>query len=189
MAKRKVIIVTDGDRKALKTIEWATHQIGGRCISMSAGNPTPIDGNHIVKLIKTTPHDPVVVMVDDKGCRDFGVGEQALVEIARHPDIEVLGILAVASNTDCTQGIKVDASINRFGELVAGPVDKLGHQELPGHKYLEGDTVDIINQLEVPIVIGIGDIGKMEKADDLKYGSPITLMALKEILKRNGMLD
>lgn len=186
MSKYQVIIVTDGDRKARKTIEWAARQIGGRCISMSAGNPTPIDGKSIVELIKKTPHGPVLIMVDDKGYREKGVGEEALETVVRHPDIEVLGVLAVASNTDYTQGIKVDFSVNRFGELIDGPVDKLGIQELPGHKYLEGDTVDILNQIEVPVVIGIGDIGKMDKADDLGKGSPITLMAIKEILKRSG---
>lgn len=186
MTKHQVIIVTDGDRKARKTVEWAARQIGGRCISMSAGNPTPIDGKKIVELVKQTPHGPVLIMVDDKGYRQAGPGEEALEAIVRHPDIEVLGVLAVASNTHYTQGIRVDFSVNKFGELVEGPVDKLGLQELPDHKYLEGDTVDILNKIDVPIVIGIGDIGKMDKADDLGKGSPITLMAIKEIMKQSG---
>lgn len=189
MTKRKVIIVTDGDRRARRTIEWATHQIGGRCISMSAGNPTPIDGNQIVDLIKQTPHDPVVVMVDDRGVSDFGVGERALEVVAKHPDIDVLGVLAVASNTECLEGIHVDASIDKYGKFVDLPVDKSGKREVPGNIILEGDTVDIINHLNIPIIIGIGDIGKMDGADDILYGSPITLKALKEILKRSGFED
>ena len=187
MSKRRVIIVTDGDRKALKTMEWTARQIGGRCISMSAGNPTPIKGGHIVKLIMETPYDPVIVMVDDKGYSGYGKGEEALEAIVGNPEIEILGVIAVASNTDYTEGIRVDVSINRYGEMVDGPVDKLGKQELPSHKYLEGDTVDILNRLNVPVVIGLGDIGKMEKADDLSKGSPITLLAVKEILRRNGI--
>ena len=186
MARRKVIIVTDGDRKACKTLEWAARQIGGRCISLSAGNPTPLSGESIVDQVKKTPYDPVIVMVDDKGCSGYGRGEQALEAIVRHPEVEVLGVLAVASNTDCTEGIHPDICIDRWGNMSDGPVDKMGQREMPGHLYLEGDTVDILNSLDIPVVIGIGDIGKMEQADDLGKGSPITLAALQEILQRSG---
>ncbi|WP_222430861.1 stage V sporulation protein AE, partial [Bacillus licheniformis] len=39
-AKRKVILVTDGDIYAAKAIEYAARKTGGRCISQSAGNPS-----------------------------------------------------------------------------------------------------------------------------------------------------
>lgn len=38
--KRKVILVTDGDVYAAKTIEYAASKVGGRCISQSKGNPS-----------------------------------------------------------------------------------------------------------------------------------------------------
>ena len=50
--KRRIIIVTDGDGFARRAVETATTNIGGRCISRSAGNPTPIRGKEIVDFIK-----------------------------------------------------------------------------------------------------------------------------------------
>ena len=98
--KRKVIVVTDGDEIARKTVEVAAEKVGGCCISASAGNPTPISGEKIVELIKTADKDPVLVMLDDKGCRDKGKGEMALEYIAKSPEVELIGVIAVASNTD-----------------------------------------------------------------------------------------
>src|SRR6056297_1712330 len=104
--KRKIILVTDGDRCARKTLEKAVLNIGGRCISRSGGNPTPIGSAEIVSLIKEAKNDPVVVMVDDRGHIGMGNGEQAMYEIVNHPEIEVLGIVAVASNTKGVRGVK-----------------------------------------------------------------------------------
>lgn len=42
--KRKVILVTDGDVYAAKTIEYAASKVGGRCISQSKGNPSTRSG-------------------------------------------------------------------------------------------------------------------------------------------------
>lgn len=42
--KRKVILVTDGDLVAKKAVETASRNIGARCISCSAGNPTRLSG-------------------------------------------------------------------------------------------------------------------------------------------------
>jgi len=44
MNKRKVIIVTDGDIAAKAAVEIAALNIGGECISYSAGNPTVLTG-------------------------------------------------------------------------------------------------------------------------------------------------
>ncbi|MEG3070546.1 MAG: stage V sporulation protein AE [Candidatus Syntrophopropionicum ammoniitolerans] len=41
----------------------------------------------------------------------------------------------------------------------------------PGGKLLRGDTVEIVDQLNIPLIIGIGDIGKMNGADDVKKGA------------------
>jgi stage V sporulation protein AE len=36
------------------------------------------------------------------------------------------------------------------------------------------------------VVVGIGDIGKMDGSDDPDRGAPLTTRALKEILSRSG---
>ncbi len=182
-AKRKVILITDGDSIAKKAVEIAAHNVGARCISCSAGNPTTKSGEELVRKIKTTPSDPVVVMLDDRGYNGTGRGETAMAYIAGHPDIEVLGVLAVASNTENVCGCRVDLSINRNGDFIDGPVDKLGW---PTQSLLEGDTVEVLNKLNIPLVIGIGDIGKMDGKDEAERGAPLTTRALKTILDRSG---
>lgn len=187
MKKRSVILVTDGDSVAQRAVQKAVTNVGGRCISRSGGNPTPMLGVEIVELIKTAKHDPVVVMVDDKGSPSTGVGELALYEIANHPDIEVLGVIAVASNTPGVEGIKVDFSITCDGKIIKDSVDKEG---LPKRgKILYGDTVDIIGKCHVPLVIGVGDIGKMAGKDDCEIGAPIITKAMEEILNRSGYFN
>lgn len=180
--KRKVIIVTDGDRNARKAVEIAARNVGARCISCSAGNPTRQTGEELVELIKTAPADPVVLMLDDRGYCGMGNGERALAYISRHPDIQVLGVLAVASNITGGGGCTVDLSVAGNGEIVREPVNKVGK---PGGKLLRGDTVEIVDQLNIPLIIGIGDIGKMNGADDVKKGAPLTTKALQNILSRN----
>lgn len=182
--KRKVILVTDGDSVAQRAVETAAANIGGRCISRSGGNPTPMSGVEIVELIKRAKYDPVVVMVDDKGSSRTGRGEWALYEIANHPDIEIIGVIAVASNTQGVKGIEVDFSVTCDGKIVEGAVDKEG---LPkSSNVIYGDTVDIIEKCEVPVIVGIGDIGKMAGKDDCEMGAPILTKAMEEILNRNA---
>ena len=181
--KRKVILITDGDKAARKAVEKVARQVGGRCISLSAGNPTPVSGEDIVKLVKRTPYDPILIMLDDKGAIGQGKGEQAMDYIINHPDIEVLGVVAVASNTEYAKEIDVDISIDRHGHIINGSVDKEG---LPSTGGLAGDTVEVLEGEGVPLIVGTGDTGKMEGFDSLKMGSPITLKAVEEILARSG---
>lgn len=181
--KRKVILVTDGDRIAKGAVEMAASNIGARCISRSAGNPTTCSGEELVELIKIAPKDPVVVMLDDRGFNGLGRGETAMAYIAKHPDIQILGVLAVASNTEKVCGCQVDASVSRSGSIIKGPVDKCGR---PKPDLLEGDTVEVLDSLKLPLVIGIGDIGKMDGADEVEKGAPLTTKALKTILDRSG---
>jgi len=185
-SKRKVVLITDGDDVARKTVETAAKNVGGCCISASAGNPTPLRGEEIVKLIKGARVDPVLVMLDDKGCRQKGKGERALEYIARHPDVDVLGVIAVASNTRHTKGVRIKESVALNGELAEGPVDKEGIPEPPGHKILEGDTVSVLASLKFPVVIGIGDIGKMNGHDRFEKGAELTTKAVKYVLQRSG---
>ncbi|HWR45246.1 stage V sporulation protein AE [Sporomusa sp.] len=189
--KIRVILVTDGDRVAQHAVENIGTSLGLRCISASAGNPTPISGKTIVELLKTVPYDPVLVMFDDKGHKEKAEGERALEYVANHPDIEVLGAVAVASNTTGIDGVQADACVDCQGHVIDVSVDKKGeikNKEACGCKpVITGDTVDVLNDVEIPVIIGVGDIGKMDKHDDLSRGAPITRKAIEEILKRSGV--
>ena len=184
--KRKVLIITDGDAAAQKAVEKIAQKVGGRCISMSGGNPTPLSGREIVQLIKDTPYDPVLVMVDDRGKSSRGRGEEALKSIAEHPDVEVLGVVAVASNTQKAKGTLVDFSVTKNNEIIDAPVDKYGNAA-EFSEYLKGDTVDVLRSLDIPIVVGVGDIGKQDGADYNQ--APVTTEAVSEILRRSGYLN
>ncbi len=183
--KRKVILVTDGDIYAAKAIEYAARKTGGRCISQSAGNPSVKTGAELVSMILETPHDPVFVLFDDSGLQGEGPGETAMKYVAVHPAIEVLGVIAVASKTHYAEWTRVDVSIDAEGELTEYGVDKHGVKELDV-KRMNGDTVYCLDQLDVPIIVGIGDIGKMNRKDDVEKGSPITMKAVELILERSG---
>ncbi|MCK8825170.1 stage V sporulation protein AE [Fuchsiella alkaliacetigena] len=187
MAAQKAILITDGDRTAQNTIETVADKLNLRTISSSAGNPTPCSGEKIIELIKASPAEVVLVMFDDEGDLQQGAGEKALERVLASSEIEVLGVVAVAANSKEVQGIEPDFSITREGERVAEPVDKEGQVEAEGNIYLEGDTVDVINQFEVPLVVGVGDIGKMDEQDRLEAGAPITTQAIEEILARSGI--
>jgi stage V sporulation protein AE len=183
--KRNIIIITDGDEYAKRTIEHVAKEVGGRCISSSYGNPTKMDGAELIRLIKSAANDPVLVMFDDSGLVGEGEGEQVMKYVAEHPDINLLGILAVASKTKQAEWTKVDVCIDREGNLTEFGVDKFGIPEMD-IKRINGDTVYCIDSIHAPIVVGIGDIGKMSKYDDIAKGSPITLSAVKLILERSG---
>jgi len=181
----RVILLTDGDDVARQAAELAARRLGMRCISASAGNPTPFTGPELVELIKQAAHDPVLVMVDDRGDPGMGPGEEALAYICRHPEIRVLGVVAVASHTSRARGVKVDLSVDSQGRIWPGPVDKDGQPRR--HKRLRGDTVDVLNWLDVPLIVGVGDPGKMHGADGLEKGCEITTRAIQAILERSGM--
>lgn len=188
--KVKVILITDGDKVAQQTVEDIAASLGLRCISGSAGNPTPIDGEEIVRLLQQVPHDPVLVMFDDRGRCDAGRGETALRYVAAHPAVEVLGAVAVASNTTGIEGVAVDKCITADGKIVNTAVDKLGEstgRDKRAKPVVLGDTVDVLSEVKAPIIVGIGDVGKMDHADSIDYGSPITRKAIEEILQYHGI--
>lgn len=184
--KRRIIIITDGDRIAQKIVEKVASNVGGRAISLSAGNPTQASAEQIKEAIQKTPYDPVLVMVDDCGSSKKGRGEKVIELLANDSNIEILGAIAVASNTARVEGVAVDASVTREGRIIQEPVDKDGYPEPVGHRKVEGDTVDILNHLKIPVIIGIGDLGKMDDADLLEDGARITTMAVEEVLKRSN---
>lgn len=186
MDKRKIVVITDGDRVAQKVVQKVARNVGGRSISFSGGNPTNAQGREISAAIKKAAYDPVLVMVDDCGCKGEGKGETILRTLAADPDLEILGVVAVASNTAGVDGVPITASITREGNIVNVPVDKDGCPEAAGHTKVEGDTVDVLSQLNIPIIIGVGDLGKMDDADLVEDGAKITTLAVQEVLKRSN---
>lgn len=182
MGRPRVIIVTDGDQVARGAVEEAARNVGGCTISLSAGSPTPLPGRELVGLIKQAHREPVLVMVDDRGSRRKGPGESVLEYLAKSPELDLLGVVAVASNTDRVMGVPVTYSIDANGRLVEGPVDKEGVQETKGHERVEGDTVDVLNTLDVPVVVGLGDPGKMNHHDRSNKGAPLTTRAVEAVL-------
>jgi stage V sporulation protein AE len=185
--KRNIIIVTDGDKVASRAVQRVATEVGGRCISRSAGNPTPLSGEQIVEQIIKAAYDPVFVMFDDNGQGGFGDGEKALEFVANHPSVNVLGAIAVASNTEAVEGAQIDMAIDGQGHVVESGVNKDGDvitysQELR----IYGDTVDVLEGLQIPMIVGIGDIGKMNGHDHIRYGCPITKKAVEVILERSG---
>lgn len=186
MDKRKVIVVTDGDDTAHAAVEVAAGTLGLECISRTAGNPTPISYEEVAHLIKEAPSDPVVIMVDDRGKPGAGRGERILEALCKDPTLEIIGVVVVASHTEGTQGVPVTCSVTRTGEVVDAAVDKDGNPAADGDGRVEGDTVDILNSLNIPVIIGVGDLGKMDGADDPAIGAPITVKAIQEVLNRSG---
>lgn len=180
--KRKVIVITDGDQVARRAVELAGKHVGGRVISRSAGNPTPLNGEDLVSLIQEAKNDPVLVMFDDNGDGEEGFGEEALRYVASHPSIEILGALAVASHTPFVEGTLVDYSIDAEGNWIQEGVDKDGIRVPLKESIIMGDTVDVLREISCPITIGIGDPGKMKGKDSLHLGAPITTAAIQKIL-------
>lgn len=180
MDKRKVILVTDGDMVAKEAVETATTNIGGRCISSSAGNPTILTGQEIVLKIKEAAHDPVVVMVDDRGTKGEGPGEAAMAAVLDSKELDVLGVIAVSSNGKDCNGLDVSCSITKNGEVVHTAVDKNG-QDTNSDK-LCGDTLSILKSTRGLFIVGIGDPGKMDYRDEVFKGAPITTKALQMVM-------
>ena len=67
-------------------------------------------------------------------------------------------------------------------------VDKFG---LPDGEIgrISGDTIYCLDDLNVPVIVGVGDIGKMCGNDEWERGSPITKKAIQLILERSGFYD
>lgn len=186
--KRNVILITDGDDYARRAVERVAADIGGRCISLSHGNPSVLTGPALIKLIKKAVNDPVLVMFDDSGFMGEGAGEIALKYVAEHEEINVLGVIAVASKTHMAEWSRVDFCIDREGELTPYGVDKHGLPEMEMGR-INGDTIYCLDQLNIPLIIGIGDIGKMARRDHYGQGAPITKKAVEIILERSGYHD
>lgn len=185
--KRKVIIVTDGDSIAKKVVEKSALSVGGRCLSISWGNPTKITGEEMVRLIECVKFDPVVVMADDRGNVGRGNGEKAINFLIKSDEVEVIGIVAVASNTRNISGIKVKYSVDKNCRQVKCAVDKYGN--IQNTKVLKGDTVNTINLGSNVCVVGIGDPGKIEQGNDIENENKILSRALNIIVNEYKKID
>lgn len=186
MANNRVIAVMDGDLTAARAVQEAAEKLGVAVVNESIGNPTSISGAELIAKIKEFSSQTVVVMFDDQGETGLGLGEEAFLTILSDDDIEVIGVLAVASNLKSVQGIEADFSITQDQTIINEPVDKKGKAEEPGHKIVEGDTVDVLNAVADTLIIGIGDLGKMDDKDLVDQGAPVTTKAIAEILQRSG---
>ncbi|MBM7094735.1 MULTISPECIES: stage V sporulation protein AE [Alteribacter] len=182
--KKRVILITDGDTSARMAVEAASRKLNCCCISKSGGNPSPLSGEELVELVMECPDDPVVVLFDDCGYPEEGPGEKAMITICNHPDITILGALAVASQSYSHEWAKVHFSLDRNGDLTEYGVDKDGIIDTEIRR-IRGDTVYILDQIDIPIVIGIGDLGKMGGRDSAEKGAPITTQAIQTILERS----
>ncbi|MBB5172978.1 stage V sporulation protein AE [Texcoconibacillus texcoconensis] len=185
MEKKRVILITDGDDTAKAAVQHVANELHGYLLTQSAGNPTKLTGAEMVKAILEAPLDFIFVLFDDCGHDKEGPGESALKTVVHDSRIETLGALAVASHSFDHEWTRVDVSIDRLGRLTPYGVDKSGIQELELER-IRGDTVYLLDQLNIPIVIGIGDIGKMGGRDDPSRGAPITRRAVDLILERSG---
>jgi len=177
---RRVIVVTDGDRVAARALAIAAKRTGCSFVAQSGGNPTRLSGVELVRCIESAQRDPVIVMLDDNGDPAEAAGESALRVLYAHPSVEIAAILAVASHTGGVRGTPVDFSVDRTGRRVERAVDKEGRET---DSYLvAGDTVDALCGLDVPLIVGIGDIGKMGGLDAPARGSPVTTSAIEWVL-------
>lgn len=183
VGKKRVIVLTDGDHRAYQALKVACDRLGLGVVRDTQGNPTPLRGRSLIEAIVQTPGDPVVAMVDDRGDPERGRGERALEEILKSPRLAVLGVIAVAAHTKGVRGVEPDSSVTARARLTKGAVTKEGK---PAGAILRGDTVDVLARYPKVPVVGLGDPGKMEGADDPAQGAPATRRALQEILRREG---
>lgn len=183
--RTRVIVVTDGDQSAQEAVMIACQRLALYPLMASGGNPTPIPAGMLIQRIKAAPYDPVVVMLDDRGRRGPGKGEIILESIILEPELNVLGVVAVASDIKA-RGIEVDESVDCTGQVDHRPVNKAGLFEPSNNHYLEGDTVEVLGRYPEVTVIGSGDTGKMMNgADNPDWGADITTRCFERILKKS----
>ncbi|KGX85972.1 stage V sporulation protein AE [Pontibacillus litoralis] len=183
MSKKKVIIITDGDEYARKVIQHVSSEIGGTCLAELATNPTTATIHQFTAAINSAKEEPIYVLLDDAGIPGIGAGETILMHLAQNSSVDIIGAVAVASHTKYQEWTRFDFAINGDGELIPNGVDKEGIPEFEFGR-ISGDTVYCLDQLHIPTIVAIGDIGKMRGKDDVKHGSPITRKAIELILER-----
>ncbi|MCD8508944.1 MAG: stage V sporulation protein AE [Bacillus sp. (in: Bacteria)] len=182
--KKQVILITDGDDSARAAVKHVADSLDLHFLAESSGNPSKISGSELIKLIQKAKKDIVLVMFDDCGFPDEGPGEHVLTQVVISPHLEILGAIAVASESFSHEWTRVDVSIDRNGTITEYGVDKGGIIDTEKGR-IRGDTVSVLDQLALPIIVGIGDIGKMGNRDSVERGAPITKLAVELILERS----
>ncbi|MGE5379838.1 MAG: stage V sporulation protein AE [Methylocystaceae bacterium] len=183
--KKRVIIVTDGDHAAKEAVTTACANVGAYPLTITAGNPSRLTGEEVLFQIKSYPGEPVVVMADDGGWVGEGRGESIISYLLKSRDeIELLGVVAVASGTRHARGVVPDCSWTRQLKKSYLPVNKLGFEEQSGHEYLEGDTTELLLLQNNIRIIGCGDPGKMDWRDDPAQGAPVTTACLRALINQ-----
>ncbi|WP_053219337.1 stage V sporulation protein AE [Virgibacillus senegalensis] len=182
---KKVIIITDGDEYAKKTIDYLSREIGGTCLSYLSDNPTHVTENQVTEAIMAAEEEPVYVLIDDGGAPGPGAGEKILLALAANEKVQIIGAIAVASHTKNAEWTRFTLAIDQDGELTSYGISKEGIP-IPEIGRINGDTIYALDQVDIPVVVAIGDIGKMQGKDDVKVGSPITRKAIEIILERGG---
>ncbi|KGX83168.1 stage V sporulation protein SpoVABEA [Pontibacillus marinus] len=183
MESKRVIVITDGDAYARNALDYLAKRIGGTCLTDLAANPTTATKDEMLKAIQRADEEPIYVLFDDAGVPGVGMGEEVLVDLAKEPEIEIIGAIAVASHTRSLEWSRFDFAIDGEGQLVPNGVDKEGVPEMEIGR-ISGDTVYCLDQLDIPTIVAIGDIGKMRGNDDIDKGAPITRKAIELILER-----
>lgn len=183
--RKQVIVITDGDEYARKTMDYLAPLFGGTCLSHLSDNPTKASSKQVMEAVKSAPSDLVFVLVDDAGWHGIGAGEHILIDMYKDSTIKIIGAIAVASHTKNLEWTRFTFAIDNEGNLTANGVDKEGIP-IEDVGRINGDTVYALDQVDLPIVVAIGDIGKMYGRDDIKKGSPITRKAIELILERGG---
>lgn len=183
MQTKNIIVITDGDEYARNVFDYLTPVIGGTCLTHLSENPTVATKSEIVQAILDAPSEPVYVLFDDAGVPGIGPGEKVLLEVAKDPHVNIIGAIAVASHTRFREWSRFTFAIDSDGELSANGVDKEGVPEMEIGR-ISGDTVYCLDQLNIPTIVAIGDIGKMRGKDDVEKGAPITRKAIELILER-----
>ncbi|GGM22449.1 stage V sporulation protein AE [Paraliobacillus quinghaiensis] len=186
MTTKQVIVITDGDEYARNTIDYLAKLIGGTALVQFADNPTTSSASDVIKAIQQANENPVYVLIDDAGVSGIGLGEEVLLALESDPGITIIGAVAVAAHTKNLEWSRVSFSIDQEGNVIGNGVDKEGIA-IPEIGRINGDTVYLLDQLDLPVVIAIGDIGKMNGHDDISKGSPITRKAIELILEREGI--
>ncbi len=154
--KKRVIVITDGDRTAWRAARRVCAQLGLGLVDVSAGAPTPATVEEVERAIVESPYAEVVVLADDAGRLGMGEGELLVAGLAGSAVVEIVAAVAVASFTLNDGAVRVDEAVTASGDIVATAVNKHG-LPIPTRR-LRGDTVGVLRSLGVPVV-GIGDIG------------------------------
>lgn len=185
---KRIIYVTDGDAAAARAVTTAAKTIGIGCLALSDGNPTTCTYEQLLESIAEVSDEIAVLLFDDAGQAYEGRGEELMVRLANEEGIKVIGALAVASTERSGDWTKVDVSVDRYGKLSEWGVDKEGFRDIEENR-VHGDTVYSLDQLSIPVIVGIGDLGKMGGRDHPKRGAPVTATALQVIIEREDATD